>query len=59
MITSHTGRYLAAQRLMGPILVVVAPEQRELSFKILRIPEQRVIEVFTTNRSDQSLNKGV
>jgi len=44
---------------MGSVLIVVAPELCKFSLKILRIPEQRVIEVFTTDRSDQTLNEGV
>jgi len=59
MIATHTGWYIAVQRLMGPVLVVVALELCKFSLKILRVPEQRVIEVFTTNRSDQSRNKGM
>jgi len=47
------------QRLMNTVLVVVAHERVEFSLKVLSIPKEGVVKVFTTNRSDQSLNKGM
>ena len=47
------------QRLMNTVLVVVVHERIEFSFKVLRIPKEDVVKVFTTNRPDQSLNKGM
>ena len=44
---------------MSPVLIVVLPEITEFLFKILSIPKENVVKVFTTNRSDQSLNKGM
>jgi len=41
---------------MGSVLIVVAPELCKFSLKILRIPEQRVIEVFTADRSEFERN---
>ena len=44
---------------MNPILVVVLPKGLEFSLKVMRIPKKDVIQVFTTNRSNQSLNEGM
>jgi len=43
---------------MNPIQVVILPEVHKFSLKVLSIPEEDVIKVFTTNCSDQSLNEG-
>ena len=44
---------------MNPIPVVVLPEVHEFSLKVLSIPEEDVVKVFTTNGSDESLNEGM
>ncbi len=59
MITTNFIRRVPVQRLMNTVLVVVVHERIEFSFKILRIPEEDLVKVFTTNGSDQSLNKGM
>jgi len=50
---------VSVQRLMNTVLVVVVHERVEFSFKILGIPEEDMVQEFTTNRSDQSLHKGM
>jgi hypothetical protein len=44
---------------MNPITVVVMPEVCKFSLKVLSIPKEGVIKVFTTNGSNESLNEGV
>jgi len=44
---------------MNPIPVVVLPEVHEFSPKVLSIPEEDPVKVFTTNGSDESLNEGM
>lgn len=44
---------------MNPIPVAVVPELHEFSLKVLSIPKWDVIEVFTTNGTDDSFNEGV
>ena len=44
---------------MNPIPVVVLPEVHEFSLKVLSIPKEDVIKVFTANGSDESLNEGM
>jgi hypothetical protein len=39
--------------------VVILSKFFQLSLQIAGIPEERMVKVFTTNRSDQSLNKGM
>jgi len=41
---------------MNPIPIVVLPEAHEFSLKVLSIPKEDVIKVFTTNGSDESLD---
>ena len=48
---------ISAQRLMNPLLVVVFPKGLKFPLQVVRIPKKDVIQVFTTNRSNQSLNK--
>ena len=47
------------QRLMNPIPVVVLPEVHEFSLKVLNIPKEDVIKVFTANGTDESLDEGM
>ena len=47
------------QRLMYPIPVVVLPEVHEFSLKVLSIPKEDLIKVFTANGSDESLDEGM
>ena len=47
------------QRLMNPIPVVVLPEVHEFSLKVLSIPKEDVIKVFTANGSDEPLDEGI
>ena len=44
---------------MNPVLVVVVPEGLELSAEIGRIPEQGLMEEFSTNGADRSFNERV
>jgi len=44
---------------MNPIVVVILLELYEFSLKVLSIPKEDVIKVFTTNGSDESLNEGM
>jgi len=44
---------------MNPIPVVVLSEVHKFSLKVLGVPKKQVVKVFTTNRPDQSLNKGM
>jgi len=44
---------------MNPIPVVILPEVQEFSLKVLSIPKEDVIKVFTTNGSDEPLNEGM
>jgi hypothetical protein len=44
---------------MNTVLVVVLHERVEFSLKVLSIPKEGVVKVFTTNLSDQSLNEGM
>jgi hypothetical protein len=37
---------------MSSVPIVVLPEITEFPFKILSIPKENVVKVFTTNRSD-------
>jgi hypothetical protein len=50
---------VTVQGLMNTVLDVVLYERVEFSLKVLSIPKEGVVKVFTTNRSDQSLNKGM
>ena len=59
MVTANFIGRVPVQRLMNTVLVVVLYERVEFSLKILSIPKEGVVKVFTTNRSDQSLNKGM
>ena len=59
MTTANFIGRVPIQRLMNTVLVVVEQERVEFSFKVRRIPKEGVVKVFTTNRSDQSLNKGM
>lgn len=43
--------------MMSPFAVVVVREVDEFLFKILSIPKENVVKVFTTNRADQSLDE--
>jgi len=45
--------------MMNPVPIVIALEVSEFSFKVVNIPEEDVIEVFTTNCSYQSLHEGM
>ena len=47
------------QRLMNPIPVVVLPEVHEFSLKVLSIPKEDVIKIFSANGSDESLDEGM
>jgi len=42
---------------MNPILVVVFPKGLQFPLQVVRIPKKDVIQIFTTNRSNQSLNE--
>ena len=42
---------------MNPSLVVVLSKVNEFPFKVLSIPEEDVVKVFTANGSDESLNE--
>jgi hypothetical protein len=42
---------------MNPVAVVVILEVRQSHFQIRRGPEQKLVQTFSANRSDQSLNK--
>ena len=42
---------------MNALPIVVVFEVDELSLKILSIPKEDVVKVFTTDRSNQSLNE--
>ena len=42
---------------MSSVPIVVLSVITEFPFKILNIPEEIVVKVFTTNRSDQSFNE--
>jgi len=44
---------------MNPSLVVVLSKVNEFPFKVLSIPEEDVVKVFTANGSDESLNEGM
>ncbi|MGB5406322.1 MAG: hypothetical protein WBN43_05965 [Thiogranum sp.] len=44
---------------MNPIPVVVLSEVHKFSLKVLGVSKKQVVKVFTTNRPDQSLNKGM
>ena len=44
---------------MNPIPVVVLPEVHEFSLKVLNIPKEDVIKVFTANGTDESLDEGM
>ena len=44
---------------MNAIPVVVLPEFHEFPLKVLSIPKDDVIKVFTTNGSDESFNAGM
>jgi hypothetical protein len=44
---------------MDPILVVVLPEICEFSLKVLSIPKEGVVKIFTAIGSDESLNEGM
>jgi hypothetical protein len=44
---------------MNAIPVVVLPEFHEFPLKVLSIPKDDVIKLFTTNGSDESCNVGV
>jgi len=57
--TTNNRRCLSSQRLMNPILVVAIPKGFKFSFQVVRIPNKEMIQVFTTNRSNQSLNEGM
>ena len=55
----HVGRRVACEASVNPVLVVVVPEGLELSAEIGRIPEQGLIEGFSTNGADRSFNERV
>jgi hypothetical protein len=44
---------------MNTVLVVVVHERIEFPFKVLNIPKEDVLKVFTTNRSDESITAGI
>ncbi len=44
---------------MNTFMVVILLERVEFSFKILSIPKENTVKVFTPNRSNQSLNEGM
>jgi hypothetical protein len=54
-VTTNDRWGISVQRMMNPVPIVIALEVSEFSFKVVNIPEEDVIEVFTTNCSYQSL----
>jgi hypothetical protein len=44
---------------MNPITVMVLPEVCKFPLKVLSIPKEGVIKVFTTNGSNESFNEGM
>ena len=57
--TANNRRCISGQRLMNSILVVVFPIGFKFSLQVVRIPNEEMIQVFTTNRSNQSFNEGM
>lgn len=58
-VTTNDRWGISVQRMMNPVPIVIALEASEFSFKVVNIPEEDVIEVFTTNCSYQSLHEGM
>jgi hypothetical protein len=48
---------LCAERMMGPLAVVVIREVDDFPFKIPGVPKEDVVKVFTTDCADQSFNE--
>ena len=56
LTSSDVGR-LTFKAEMNPILVIVVLEAIKLALKVCGVPEQRLVQVFASNRSDGSLDK--
>ncbi len=52
-------RYRATEPSVNAVPVVVLPKVHEFSLKVANIPKEGAVRVFTTNRSNQSLNEGM
>ena len=56
-LSGHIGWGISLQRIMNPIMIIAALKIRQLSLKVHLTPEQNVIQILASDRSDQALDK--
>ena len=59
MLAANFSGCVPIERLMSAGMVVKMKKRAKFSFKVLRIPEEDTVKVFPSDRSNQSLNKGM
>src|SRR5579863_1441199 len=56
-MTRHSRRGFSVQHGMNPVSITIGSEFLQLAYKVYLTPEENVIQIFASNRSDQPLDK--